>query len=392
MKDSLFLAWKYLQFNTGKTLILIFSVSLVLFIPMGLNLLTNQGAKSLTERAEATPLLVGALGSPTDLNLSTLYFKAPKSDQIPYSEVQAIQSENLALPIPLNLQYSVKTQPIVGTGLSYLDLRNLKVAEGRPFATLGECVLGSEAAEILGVRVGESVISSPAGAFDIAGSFPLKMPVVGILAPNGTADDQAVFTDVKTTWVISGIAHGHDAINEDTADSLLLSKGENQAVASAAILSYTEITPENIASFHFHGNSADFPIDAIIAVPKDKKSELMLRGRYEAEGLGVQMLVPSEVMEELLATVLSVRNLIIAAALIIGIATLIILGLVFKLSIRLRAGEIQTMKKMGAASGKIREVLALEILITLSISIGLSLGYTLILNQFGLPLITSFLS
>ena len=53
------------------------------------------------------------------------------------------------------------------------------------------------------------MLSSPAGAFDVAGTFPLKMKVVGVLAPTGTADDEAVFVDLKTAWVIAGLAHGH---------------------------------------------------------------------------------------------------------------------------------------------------------------------------------------
>ena len=56
---------------------------------------------------------------------------------------------------------------------------------------LGECVVGSEAAQVLGVEPGDHVLSSAGNAFDVAGSFPLKMKVVGVLAPTGTADDEA---------------------------------------------------------------------------------------------------------------------------------------------------------------------------------------------------------
>jgi hypothetical protein len=43
----------------------------------------------------------------------------------------------------------------------------------------------------------------------VAGAFPLKMPVVGMLEPTGAADDEAIFVDLKTMWVIAGLAHGH---------------------------------------------------------------------------------------------------------------------------------------------------------------------------------------
>ncbi len=48
-------------------------------------------------------------------------------------------------------------------------------------------------------------MSSPESVFDITGVYPLKMNVVGILQPTGTPDDDAVFVDVKTAWVIGGL-------------------------------------------------------------------------------------------------------------------------------------------------------------------------------------------
>ena len=41
------------------------------------------------------------------------------------------------------------------------------------------------------------------------GSYPDHMHVKGILAPTGTADDGAIFTDYQNGWMILGIMHGH---------------------------------------------------------------------------------------------------------------------------------------------------------------------------------------
>ena len=60
--------------------------------------------------------------------------------------------------------------------------------------------------------VGGHVVSSPESVFDLAGVYPLKMAVVGVLAPTHTPDDDAVFVDVKTAWVIAGLAHGFDLV------------------------------------------------------------------------------------------------------------------------------------------------------------------------------------
>ena len=392
MKDILFLAWNYLKYHWAKTLFLLLAISLVIFIPLALDRLAEQGSEKLLRRAVSTPLLLGARGSATELCLSSLYFKQPRLEGIPFNRMKDLQMQGLARAIPLQLEYRVKDQPIVGTTAAYLSFRGLEFASGRSMALLGECVLGSKAAKKLNATVGSSVISSPAGAFDLAGSFPLKMTVVGILHPSQSPDDEAVFTDVKTTWVISGKAHGHQDVNENTADSLLLSRSEEVAIASPAVLSYTEITPENIGSFHFHGNPEDYLINAVIAVPKDKKSELMLRGRYEQEVGDVQLVLPEEVIAELVDTVISVRDLLLLAALSIGVATLLVTTLVFLLSIQLRKREIATMKSIGAAHGVVRGVLFAEILMVIGSSLLLAGVYILFLQRLGIPLLENYLS
>ncbi|MBL7472710.1 ABC transporter permease [Robertkochia sediminum] len=387
MNHSIYLAWNYLRYHWGKTLLLVLAISMVIFIPLALNLFANRGSERMMSRAVATPLLAGSKGSATDLTLSSLYFREAGIPPLEFREVKLIEQEGLATAIPLNLDYKVKNQPIVGTSNRYFDFRKLAFHAGRPMAVLGECVLGATASEVLGAGVGDAVISSPAGAFDVAGSFPLKMTVVGVLEPTHTPDDEGVFTDIKTTWVISGKAHGHDDLTTVTSDSLLLSRSDSIAIASKAVLSYTEITSENINSFHFHGDPDSYPVNAIIAVPKDKKSELMLRGRYENEGGASQVVVPELVVEELLETVVSIKEILTLAAVSIGLATLVITLLVFSLSIRLRKKEIQTLRYIGAAKGRITAVLSLEIVLVFAISLLLTLTYLLVINLLGIPLL-----
>ncbi|MDM9630126.1 hypothetical protein [Robiginitalea aurantiaca] len=391
MKQIFFLAWSYIKYYWVKSLFLLLAISLVIFIPLALDLLAEQGSEKLRERAVATPLVLGTRGSATELCLSSLYFKASKLEGIAFSQMKALQQDGLARTIPLQLEYKVKDQPIVGTTQEYFAFRELRFAEGRPMALLGECVLGAKAARVLNVKVGGYVISSPAGAFDVAGSFPLKMSVVGILDPTQTPDDDAVFTDVKTTWVISGKAHGHQDLDVQTADSLLLTRSSKGVVASPAVLSYTEITPENIGSFHFHGNPDAYQISAVIAIPEDKKSELMLRGRYQQGDRDVQLVVPEQVIDELVGTVVTIRNLLVIAAFSIGMATLLITTLVFLLSIQLRRRELTTMNYIGAARGVIRGILLTEIILVIGISLLLALFYTLILHQLGIPLLENYL-
>jgi putative ABC transport system permease protein len=344
----------------------------------------EQGARTLTARAESTPLLIGAKCSAVDLTLSALYFRPPNLAPCEFREVRRVGQTGLASGIPLHLRYTVRKQPMVGTTMDYADFRRLAVAKGRWFGLLGECVLGAEAARVLGVDVGDRVLSSAGSAFDVAGAFPLKMPVVGVLKRTGTADDEAVFVDVKTTWVVSGLAHGHDNVNAaPEGDPGVLKREDGNVVANATVLSYTEITPENRSSFHFHGDPDSFPVDAVLAIPSDHKSGVLLRGRYEEAGAAVQMLVPSQVVNELLETMFSVRDYVILGSVGVGGATLMTAALVFVLSIRLRRREIETVRKIGGSSRRLTGVLASEILLVVLAGVVIAGVLTIGVSRFG---------
>ena len=123
-------------------------------------------------------------------------------------------------------------------------------------------------------------MSSPETLFDLAGVYPLKMKVVGVLEKSYTSDDLAVFVDLKTAWVIQGLGHGHEDVIKLRDPTLVLKRTEKNVAATAKLYHHTEITANDIDSFHFHGDLAQFPITAVIAVPHDNKSGTILRGGY----------------------------------------------------------------------------------------------------------------
>jgi putative ABC transport system permease protein len=67
-------------------------------------------------------------------------------------------------------------------------------------------------------------------------------------------------------------------------------------------------------------------------------------------------------MDDLLGTIFTVRGYVMAAVLIVGIATLATIVLVFLLSLQLRRREMETMEKIGGAKPRIRGLVAVEIL------------------------------
>ncbi len=369
MIDSLYVAWRYLRYHWGRSLTLVVCVTLIAVLPLALELLLDESERQLLARAETTPLVVGAKGSSLDLVMNSLYFGDSVPEPISMAAVDGIADTELALPIPLHVRFKARGQPIVGTNLDYFAFRGLRVQAGRNLALLGECVLGARAAQALGLKPGDALLSSPETLFDLAGVYPLKMQVVGVLAPTQSADDLAVFVDLKTAWVIQGLVHGHQDLAAVSDPSLVMDRADGNLTATAKLVQYTEITPENIDSFHLHGSPADYPITAVITLPDDAKSAALLRGRYVGggdRGEAQQILVPADVIAGLLANIFRIKGVLDAVILVVGTATVLALILVLALSLRLRAGEIATIFKLGCSRATIARLLGAEIALILA--------------------------
>ena len=82
MKQSFYLAIKYLRFHYIRTLILFTSIGLILYLPAGLRKLVTESEIQMTARADATPLIIGAKGNSTDLVINTLYFEQTEIDAL----------------------------------------------------------------------------------------------------------------------------------------------------------------------------------------------------------------------------------------------------------------------------------------------------------------------
>ena len=378
MIDSLYVAWRYVSFNWARSMTLTACVTLIAVLPLSLELLLDESERQLLERAKTTPLVVGAKGSKLDLVMNSLYFGDTVPELISMANLEQVKETGLAQPIPLYVRFKARGAPIVGTTLDYFDFRGLEIAAGRHFALLGECVIGARVAAELGLRPGDDLLSSPESLFDLAGVYPLKMRVVGVIEPAQSADDLAVFVDVKTAWVVQGLVHGHQDLSQVTDPTLVMSRSDGKVTATAKLAQFTQITSKNIDSFHFHGDPADYPITAVIALPDDERAGAILRGRYVGAGMDGnaqtgQITIPTEVVAGLLADIFRIKSILDAVILVVGLATALALVLVFALSLRLRQREIQTMFKLGCSRMTTARLLAAEIAIILAVSVVLTL-------------------
>lgn len=381
MTGSLLLVWRYVCFNWGKSLVLVLCLLLSALLPVAVSILLRQFSRQIVARADATPAVVGHAGSGLDLALHALYFERGVARPVGWREFELIQESGLAKGIPVNARFSARGFPLVGTSLEYFAFRGLAIGGGRKFVRLGECVIGSQVAEELGLGPGDGLLSDRENVIDIAGLYPLKMRIAGVLARSDTADDRTVFTDLKTVWIIEGLGHGHQELGTGDNDDLLLGREKGHVVASAAVLPYTEVTEANIASFHFHGDQSSFPLTAILLAFPDEKSAAILQGRYPSPDGTVQMVLPRAAIDELLGMVFQTERFFHANSVLIGISTAMLMGLVGLLSVRLRRPELNTLFKIGCSRATVLMLLLGELVFVMAIA-GVLLAVSVWLVQF----------
>ena len=246
---------------------------------------------------------------------------------------------------------------------------------------MGECVLGADAARALDLGPGDSLLTSPSTLFDLAGVYPLKLHAVGVLEPSHGPDDEAVFIDVRTAWVAEGLGHGHQDLAGAEAD-VVLKRSEGTVTANAKLLQYNEINESNVDSFHFHGNASGYPVTAVIAVPHDEKSGVLLRGRYvDAETR--QLVRPARVVDSLNKQIFRFERILEIVVWTVGLATAVMFVLVMVLSWRLRAEELHTMTRLGCSRWKAAQIMGLEIVIMVGASIFIAGAFGIVMAQYG---------
>jgi putative ABC transport system permease protein len=362
---SLFrMAWRYVACYRGRSLVLACCVALVGALPITVHLLLARGEQALLARARATPLIVGMPGSRYDLMLSALYWRGHIERHLPASDAEWAARDALAEVVPVFCEHHARQVPIIGTTLAYFERRGLRPASGSLPLRLGDVVVGHAAAARLELTVGGFLLSDQASFVAVARNPPVRLRVMGILAPSNSADDQAIFADIKTTYVLAGLGHAHDDVRKlDPAQ--VIERRTDTVVVDRSLVDAIVIDASNAASFHFHGDPATFPLTALLLWPRDARAATWLKGRYAVRS-DRQLLVPSETAEELIGVVFRLRQILDANVILVTMATTLLFGLVVLLQWRIRAREIETLQRIGCSQLRLGLLLTLELALVIA--------------------------
>lgn len=355
------LAWRHLRFHGLRSGILILALAVSIALPLVMDSLITRGEQATTVRAQETPLLLGAPGGGVDLVLGALWFLPEPLKSIKASEADEVTASGLARALPLALTAHASSHPVVGTDVEYLAFRGLTIADGRAFTVPGECVLGASVASASGLAPGETILTDPEGLFDIGGGYPLRLRITGVLEPAESPDDEAIFCDLRTSWIIAGHGHVHQEVSEQADPNVLMGSKDGRPIASAAVTSATELTPELLSTLHFHSELSELPVQAIILVPPDAKSGTILASRLDQRD-DLTLVTPREVVKEVLDRVFQIGALLAGILVATGIAMIAVIVLVLALSIRLRREELDTLRRIGASRATVATMLLAEVL------------------------------
>ncbi|MGB1396268.1 MAG: ABC transporter permease [Planctomycetota bacterium] len=357
------LAWKSLMHHKVRSFVLVLCIGLLGVLPLAVEGFLQLYRTQLESRAVATPLVVGAPGSRSDLLIQSLYFRGSVEGSIPMRIARQIAEAGRVTPIPLHIEGTVRDYPLVGTSPDYQKFRNLRMATGGPWPQrLSEAVIGSEFARREGLTTGDTVPTDAEELYDLGGGYPLVLKIRGVLEPTGTPDDEAVFVSLQTSWVVDGEGHGHIAINPEVDFSLILENKSDNVTMNAAIVEAVEVTPENENSFHFHGDPDDLPISSLLIDAATTKDRTLARSNLRRDE--ELLVLDSEAeLKSLLGIVLQAKAILDANSLLVLLAALLMLGLIVTLDIKVREREVRTLERIGAPRGFVARLLFTEVAI-----------------------------
>lgn len=321
----------------GRSLALALSLALTASLPLGLSEVGGQLEQRLLERAQASPLLLGAPGSRFDLTLRSLYFKGEELQPLAWRDLKRSYQLGGVQAAPLHLRFSARGAPLVGTTVEYYELRGLTVSRGRLPQRLGEVTIGATLADRLSLRIGDRLMSDQQDLYNLAATYPVELEVVGLLERARSPDDEALFTDVKTCWVIEGRGHGHaQAAGQQGAELVIAQR----------------LSGEGAAPVHFHGDMGSYPISSLLITPQDERAGSLFKARA-AQHNGWHVTTPSEVIHELLKVIFRVKGLLGALGQGALALTLTLGALIAWLSFSLRASEWRSLGLLGLSRAQV---------------------------------------
>ncbi|MCH2146001.1 MAG: ABC transporter permease, partial [Phycisphaerales bacterium] len=210
-----------LRLRLFSTVVTVLTVAIAVGLLLTLLILRSSGQSAFERGSGNAELLVSADNSPLVSVLNGIFYANAPRNPITMAKYDSIRTSfPWKWTVPMQLGDSYKGQPVVATNSDFftefqpIPGQPWAFGEGRRFAKPYELVVGSEAARITGLKMGDRVPlthgfggSREGGHVHAAHLFE----VVGMLEPTGASHDRAIFTDLAGSWVL----HAEDRLERE---------------------------------------------------------------------------------------------------------------------------------------------------------------------------------
>lgn len=332
------------------------SIALSTFLLLGIERIRADVRDNFSQSVSGTDLIVGARTGSVQLLLYSVFRIGNATNTIRWSSVQTIgQHKAVAWVVPISLGDSHRGFSVVGTSKAYFDhfsygeQQALRFAQGKPFDSVFDAVLGAEVAEQLGYALGERLVLSH-GDGQLSGNDHADKPftVVGILRRTGTPVDRSVHIGLE----------GMEAIHLDWVAG---SPVRATAIAADQVGQF-DLTPKKVtaALIGLKNRAAVFSIQRSI-------------GDFESEPL--MAILPGVALDELWDVVGIGERALMAMSVLVSLVSFVGLVAVITTGLDQRRRELAILRALGAGPRQILCLLVFEgALVTL---MGLIIGASL---------------
>lgn len=181
------------------------AIALSVTLLLGVERVRHDAREGFAMSVSGTDLVVGARTSPVQLMLYAVFRIGEATSNIRWQSYRAIAGHPaVAWAIPLSLGDSHRGFPVLGTTPAYFehfrygDAQALVFSSGQRFGAVFDTVLGAEAAQRLGYRLGDKIVLSHGmGGEGLAEHGDKPFTVVGIINRTGTPVDRTIHVSLE---------------------------------------------------------------------------------------------------------------------------------------------------------------------------------------------------
>ncbi len=378
----LHLAIKSLINRKASVILTIATISLSLFVMLGVDHIRHQAKSSFASSVSGVDLIVGARTSSINLLLYSVFRIGSPTNNIGWQSYERLsKAKSVRWAVPISLGDSHKGYRVMGTTANYFDFYSyannqpLHFAQGKPFEAVFDVVLGANIAKQLGYHLGNEItLSHGIGNTSFLKHDNLPFRIVGILKATGTPVDQTLHVSLQ------GLEAVH--VTKPIEVKRLISNPE------LTLSQAKHLTPKSVTAIMLGLNSKMAVFNFQRQINADKSEPLTA-------------ILPGVALAQLWQTMSVFDNTLKLITLLVIISSLIGLCASLLSSIKERVNEIKLLRIIGASASYVFSLIALEALLIALMSaviaftalyIVLSLTQEFILNNYGVLIKTQLFS